>query len=216
MPHKGWSCVGVADLGEPDAAICAMCKSQSIRYAHTMQHPDYMGTLDIGCVCAERMEDDYLGPRKRENALRSAAGRRRKWLSRTWRTSVKGNSYLNTDGLNITIFQQGDGSWSGRIEGPRHRGRRQRAEEIRQRRCRQARGVRRHGFPESPRLGSGRQPKRSGHVGAKYGRRGRDRIGPTLRDAFRGLAYQRELALARVDTCQDLIVRCGNDLVRLA
>ena len=62
------------------------------------------------------MEDDYVGPRRRENALRSAAGRKKRWLSRKWRISTRGNSYINTDGFNITIYPNGDGTWSGRIE----------------------------------------------------------------------------------------------------
>jgi hypothetical protein len=29
---------------------------------------------------------------------------------------VRGNPYINTDGFNITIFPNSDGSWGGRIE----------------------------------------------------------------------------------------------------
>jgi hypothetical protein len=115
VPKKGWTCVGVEDLGSPDAT-CEMCETQEIRYVHTMTHPDYADDLDVGCVCAEQMEDDYTGPRLREKALRSAAGRRKRWLSRTWRTSARGNPYLNTDGFNITVFANRDGTWGGRIE----------------------------------------------------------------------------------------------------
>src|SRR5882672_12365029 len=115
VPHKGWTCVGVEDLEQPDAT-CEMCETQPIRYVHSMIHPDYAGELGVGCVCAERMEDDYEGPRRRERALRSSAARRKRWLTRTWRTSARGNPYLNTDGLNITVFQNSDGTWGGRIE----------------------------------------------------------------------------------------------------
>ncbi|MBB4373441.1 hypothetical protein GGD63_006264 [Bradyrhizobium sp. cir1] len=114
VPHKGWVCDGVEDLGAPDA-VCEMCESQDIRYVHSMSHPDYEGVLDVGCVCAERMEDDYVGPRRRERALRGAARRKSRWLDRRWRISSLGNSFVNTDGFNITIFQNGDGSWGGRL-----------------------------------------------------------------------------------------------------
>jgi hypothetical protein len=30
-----------------------------------MEHPEFSGTLAVGCVCAEHMENDYLGPRLR-------------------------------------------------------------------------------------------------------------------------------------------------------
>lgn len=103
------------DLQEP-SAICEMCETQEIRYAHAMTHRDYAGELHVGCVCAEKMEDDYTGPRLREKALRSAAGRKKRWLSRKWKTSARGNAYLNTDGFNITVYANGDGSWGGRIE----------------------------------------------------------------------------------------------------
>ncbi|MEA2898149.1 MAG: hypothetical protein QOJ84_3764 [Bradyrhizobium sp.] len=115
IPHKGWSCVGVEDLGAPEAT-CEMCETQEIRYVHTMHHPDYLTELGVGCICAERMEDDYLRPRQREKALRSAAGRKKRWLSRAWKVSARGNPFINTDGFNITIFHNADDSWGGRIE----------------------------------------------------------------------------------------------------
>ena len=114
IPHKGWSCSSVEDLGSPEA-VCEMCETQEIRYVHYMAHPDISFELGVGCVCAEKMEDDYEGPRKREASLKSAARRKSNWLSRKWSTSGKGNSYLNTDGLNITVFRRDDGDWSARI-----------------------------------------------------------------------------------------------------
>jgi hypothetical protein len=114
VPHKGWSCEGIEDIGAPDA-ICEMCERQEIRYVHTMFHLDYEGLLDVGCVCAEKMENDYVGPRARERALKSASKRRSNWLDRHWRTSAQGNSFINTDGFNIVIFQNADGSWGGTI-----------------------------------------------------------------------------------------------------
>jgi hypothetical protein len=115
VPHRGWRCVGVDDLGDPEAATCEMCESQSIRYAHMMEHDNYAEVLSVGCVCAEKMSGDYVNPKRREQALKSSAGRRRRWLDRAWRTSAQGNAFLNTDGFNITIFLQADGKWSGRI-----------------------------------------------------------------------------------------------------
>ncbi len=81
-----------------------------------MHHPDYATDLDVGCVCAEHMEDDYMRPRQREKTLRSAAGRKKRWLSRRWRISVRGNPYIDTDRFNITIFRRESGTWGGRIE----------------------------------------------------------------------------------------------------
>ncbi len=93
-----------------------MCETQDIRYVHHMEHPDYHESLAVGCVCAEHMENDYEGPRRREKALRNAAQRKRRWLSRKWKVSAKGNAYLNTHGLNITVFQRNPKLWGARIE----------------------------------------------------------------------------------------------------
>jgi hypothetical protein len=81
VPHKGWTCVDIEDLGEP-SAVCEMCETQEIRYVHHMEHPNYVGSLGCGCICAGRMEEDYEGARRREQAFRNAAGRRQRWLSR--------------------------------------------------------------------------------------------------------------------------------------
>lgn len=107
VPHKGWICTGIEDLGAPDET-CQMCETQSIRYVHFMEHRDYPDTLGVGCVCAENMEDDYINPRLREKRLRSYARRRLSWVKREWRTSSKGNSYINTEGFNLTVFPQRD------------------------------------------------------------------------------------------------------------
>ena len=114
VPHKGWNCVGIEDLGEP-SQMCEMCESVEIRYVHHMEHDDWTGGLAVGCVCAENMENDYVRPRQREKRLKSAARRRRTWPSRKWRTSFKGNPYLNTEGYNITVFPAKDRTKEWRI-----------------------------------------------------------------------------------------------------
>ena len=110
VPHRGWRCVNVEDLGEP-ATVCGMCERMEIRYVHYMEHPAYPETLGCGCVCAGHMEENYQGAKRRETILRNAASRRARWLSRGWRESAKGNDYLNTDGYNVVVFPQGSG-WS--------------------------------------------------------------------------------------------------------
>lgn len=114
VPQRGWTCEGVEDLGAPDA-ICEMCETQEIRYVHTMSHPEYDEALSVGCVCAEKMENDYVRPRQRERALRNAASRRKRWLLRRWHKSNAEKSHITADGLDITIQQNSDGSWGGRI-----------------------------------------------------------------------------------------------------
>jgi len=113
VPHKGWTCVDIEDLGEP-SATCEMCETQEIRYVHYMQHPDYPEVLGCGCVCAGHMEEDYEAARQREKALHNASARRRKWLTRGWRVSRSGNPFLNVDGYNVVVYAAGLG-WGFRV-----------------------------------------------------------------------------------------------------
>lgn len=116
VPHKGWVCVDVEDRGAPDAAVCEMCEVQNIRYVHYMEHRDFDEVLGVGCICAEHMENDYEKPRQRERGLRNAAQRKRRWLVRKWQTSANGNTFLNTDGMNIVVFKRKSSEvWAARI-----------------------------------------------------------------------------------------------------
>jgi hypothetical protein len=68
VPHRGWTCIGVDDLEEPDHT-CEMCEHAEVRYVHVMTHPDYGGgeaELLVGCICAGRMEEDYQQAKERE------------------------------------------------------------------------------------------------------------------------------------------------------
>jgi len=113
VPQKGWSCVGIEDLGEPSAR-CEMCEVKEIRYVHLMEHANYPEVLGCGCVCSGKMEDDYSGARKREADVKNAARRRSRWLARKWKRSQLGNHYVKTDGFHIVVFEK-SGAWSGTI-----------------------------------------------------------------------------------------------------
>ena len=126
VPHKGWECDTVYDIredgsspDETDYEICQMCGNERIRYVHVMSHPEYPKPLNVGCVCAEKMSNDYLGPKKKEKVLRNKASRRSRWLTRKWRLSAKGNDFLNVDGYNIVIYPNKfmPGKWSFGIDG---------------------------------------------------------------------------------------------------
>lgn len=111
VPHFGWTCVSVIDLNpdqDPELfdtyETCQMCGHEQIRFVHTMEHEEFDGTLDVGCICAVKMSGDSVGPKQREIALRNKAGRRAKWLKRKWRRSYNGNDYLNIKGFNIVIY----------------------------------------------------------------------------------------------------------------
>ncbi len=126
MPHKGWRCVGVHDLGdgvgsgeEIDYAACEMCGNERIRFVHVMEHPDCDTQCEVGCICAEKLSDDYAGPKRRESAMKNRATRRARWLTRQWRLSAKGNRYLNIKGINVGVRRTGANQWAYWI-GTRH------------------------------------------------------------------------------------------------
>ena len=123
VPHKEWQCCGFTDLGAV-LETCEMCETRSIRYVHYMEHPDYGAVLGVGNVCAGNMEEDYTAPEEREKRARSIADRRTRWMNAKWRTSSKGNSYINRNGFNIVVIRsfgrwrywikesEGERSWS--------------------------------------------------------------------------------------------------------
>lgn len=117
VPHKGWTCIDIEDLGAPDA-VCEMCERQDIRYVHAMEHPDYPETLHCGCICAGRMEENVERARRREASMKNSARRRAVWPNRkAWRRSRQGNLAISDCGFHVTIFER-DGGWHGLIQRP--------------------------------------------------------------------------------------------------
>ena len=114
VPHKGWHCIDIEDLGEPEQK-CEMCESQDIRYIHYMEHAQYPEVLKVGCVCAGHMEEDLSGAKRRDDFMKSRSTKRKTWLSRKWKTSQKGNDFIKVDGYIITIFLR-NGSWYALIK----------------------------------------------------------------------------------------------------
>jgi hypothetical protein len=114
VPHKGWTCIDIEDIGEP-SAICEMCEKQSIRYIHYMEHPDYGDTLRVGCICAGHMEDDLISAQRRDDFMKSRSSKRKKWIDRNWKISAKGNSYIKSDGY-IIVMKCQDTYWSALIQ----------------------------------------------------------------------------------------------------
>ena len=103
VPHSGWTCVGVEDLGAP-VGVCEMCGYQIIRYVHHMEHPEYR-SLAVGCVCAGRMEGDMEGAKRREADFKNRQARHMNFLKRKWKRSKKGNEYLKIDGHIVVLYQ---------------------------------------------------------------------------------------------------------------
>jgi|WetSurMetagenome_2_1015567.scaffolds.fasta_scaffold301272_1 hypothetical protein len=123
IPHSGWTLVEVEDLrgfGESEEetsyGVCEMCGQEKIRFAHHMTHPDVNRNFIVGCICAEKMSNDYVSPKLREQELRNRASNKSRWLTRKWRRSSNGNEYINVKNHFVLIYQQHDKRWKFMIK----------------------------------------------------------------------------------------------------
>jgi len=125
VPHRGWTLINVEDVREEgeseeetDYESCMMCGNEKIRYVHILEHPDINEEYRVGCVCAEKMTGDYVNPGQREKELRNRSNRRLTWLTRKWKTSAKGNDYLNIDDHNVSVmYDEIKDTYKCRIDG---------------------------------------------------------------------------------------------------
>lgn len=122
VPKSEWSCTRMEDLGSP-SKTCEMCEREIIRYAHTMSHDSYKD-LVVGCICAGHMEGDIDSAKGRDAYFKSRTQRRAHWLELSWKTSKRGNSYLNTrttqddpSGHHITMVTSKYGQHSAIVDG---------------------------------------------------------------------------------------------------
>lgn len=110
VPKEGWTCVGVTDLGAP-VGVCQMCGHQIIRYVHHMIHPDFH-PLDVGCICAGKMEGDIEKAKQRENDFKNKEARRQNFRKRKWKTSKNNNSFIKIkDHLIVLYFNKKYNNW---------------------------------------------------------------------------------------------------------
>ena len=112
IPHRGWILENVIDIREDGQSIeeteyetCMMCNNERIRFVHIVSHKDFGEKLKVGCVCAEKMTDDYINPKKHERKLKNKAQRRINWLKKDWKTSKNGNLFSEVNGYHILIYK---------------------------------------------------------------------------------------------------------------
>lgn len=80
-----------------------MCGKQIIRYVHHMVHPNYH-PLNVGCICAGKMEGDIETAKKRENEFKNKEKRKENFLKLKWKTSRNGNSFLKNKKHHIVLY----------------------------------------------------------------------------------------------------------------
>lgn len=70
-PKTGWEYVGIRDLGEPTGK-CEACGTL-IRFVQTLYHPEAVGYVDAGCVCAGRLTGDPETAARRDRDMQTKA-----------------------------------------------------------------------------------------------------------------------------------------------
>ncbi len=112
IPHKGWTLEDVIDIREDGQAesdteyeTCMMCGNEKIRYVHIVTNEEIEEEFRVGCICAEKMTNDYINPKKREKELRNKSSRRINWTKKHWNISQNGNFYINYERHHLLIFK---------------------------------------------------------------------------------------------------------------
>lgn len=82
-----------------------MCGKEEIRYVHVLSHPEVTDEYRVGCVCAEKMTEDYVNPKERQKQLENRAKRKENWKYKDWKQSQKGNDYYKFEEHLLVIFR---------------------------------------------------------------------------------------------------------------
>lgn len=102
LPKKGWVYIDVIDTGE-QATNCTWCGTL-IRYVHALKHPDTGISTECGCICAEHLMEDYVGPKQKEKALKGKQARIRNWVkSPKWKSHSPHLFERPTKDINLRI-----------------------------------------------------------------------------------------------------------------
>jgi len=115
VPHKGYHSLGVTDL-EAATHVCDMCGKEEIRYVHHLVHPEH-GHKDVGCVCAEKLTNDYVTHKEQLKEAVAATGKKERWLSKTWKET---DDYVvkKTHTYSAKAVKIAPGHWQGQILQP--------------------------------------------------------------------------------------------------
>lgn len=112
LPHKGWILLDVEDIrgedkseDEADYETCMMCGQEKIRYVHIVKHPDVAEELRVGCICASKLTDDYVNPKRRECELQNYINRKKTWNKKKWKNSPVGNPFRFINGQCFQIVK---------------------------------------------------------------------------------------------------------------
>jgi len=115
--QTGWRCIGVTDLGAP-SATCQFCERQIVRYLHHMENENGE-RLNVGCVCAGKMEGDIEKAKEREKEFKSKQARQVAFTKKNLSKSKNGNLYLKINGHVLVLLEDKyhNNCWRYAIDG---------------------------------------------------------------------------------------------------
>ncbi|HEY5792666.1 MAG TPA: hypothetical protein VIS74_05165 [Chthoniobacterales bacterium] len=100
-----------------DYEICEFCGKEQIRFVHYLQHPDWKDTIAVGRICASDLSGDPKAD-SAERRLRNLAKRRANFLKlKSWKTSAKGNVWIEYQDHHIIVIKCRNGKFTLRIDG---------------------------------------------------------------------------------------------------
>ncbi|TAE87561.1 MAG: hypothetical protein EAZ82_07770 [Verrucomicrobia bacterium] len=116
-PQSNWKWIGCTDLKEDEGLefdeyeTCEFCGQESIRYVHSLEHPDWQQTIRVGRICAARYT--MTSPRElaaAEAILKNRSQRRQRFPThKSWKTSAKGNRYIDYCETHILVTRVTNG-----------------------------------------------------------------------------------------------------------
>ena len=115
--ETGWRCVGITDMGSPSAK-CQLCERQIVRYVHHMESKNGE-RLDVGCVCAGKLEGNLEKAKDRERDFKSKQSRQVAFMQTKLSKSKNGNLYLKINGHVLVLLEDRyhNNCWRYAIDG---------------------------------------------------------------------------------------------------
>lgn len=112
IPHKEWTLENVIDIKEDNQGIddikyetCMMCNKERIRFIHILKHKKIEEEFRVGCICAEKMTNDTVTPKKLETKLKLRASRLVNWHKKIRKVTKNQNWTLKFQWYRLLIFR---------------------------------------------------------------------------------------------------------------
>ena len=122
-PKVGWQWLRAIDLHDDegreygDYEQCEFCDKEQIRFVHYLRHPDWKDEIAVGRICADALSGDVRADSE-ERRLRNRAQRKTNFLKlKSWRTSAKGNYWIEYQEHHIIVVRCSNGKFKLRIDG---------------------------------------------------------------------------------------------------